>query len=145
MTHAATAPITWLKAHEQYVEARVVELLERFQRTGCVDYAVVVDRATGTIIDGHHRYEALRRLGAALVPVHLVDYMDASITVRAWREHEPAPTKQEVVHRAAMGVLYPPKTTRHDFVRALSPADVPLRSLMAPSAQDAEPLAAPTC
>ena len=126
----ATAPLSWLKAHEQYVEARVVELLERFQRTGCVDYAVVVDRQTGTIIDGHHRYEALRRLGAALVPVHLVDYLDPSITIRCWREGERAPTKEEVVERAAKGLLYPPKTTRHDFVRVLHPVDAPLAALM---------------
>ena len=129
----ATMPLSWLKAHEQYVEARVVELLERFTRTGCVDYAVVVDRQTGTIIDGHHRYEALRRLGAAQVPVHLVDYLDPAITVRSWREDERAPTKQEVVERAAKGLLYPPKTTRHDFVRVLDPVDAPLAALMAPA------------
>lgn len=133
----ATVPLSWLKAHEQYVEARVVELLERFRRTGCVDYAVVVDRATGTVIDGHHRLEALRRLGAASVPVVLVDYDDPAITVRCWREDEAAPTKDEVVRRAAEGKLYPPKTTRHDFVRVLEPADVPLATLMAP----AEPVA----
>lgn len=140
MTPDATAPIGWLKAHEQYVEARVVELLERFQRTGCVDYAVVVDRLSGTIIDGHHRFEALRRLGAALVPVHLVDYMDPAITVRCWREGEPAPSKQEVVARAAKGLLYPPKTTRHDFVRVLHPVDAPLAQLM----PDASPQAVPS-
>lgn len=134
-----TAPIAWLKAHEEYVEARVVELLDRFRRTGCVDYAVVVDQATGTIIDGHHRYEALRRLGAALVPVHLVDYMDPAITVRSWREDERAPTKEEVVARAAKGLLYPPKTTRHDFVRVLHPVDVPLAQLMAASPTEAAP------
>lgn len=137
----ATAPLAWLKPHEQYVEARVVELLERFQRTGCVDYAVVVDRLTGTIIDGHHRYEALRRLGAALVPVHLVDYQDPSITVRCWREGERAPSKEEVVERAAKGLLYLPKTTRHDFVRVLHPVDVPLAQLMGTSAE--RPLATP--
>ena len=127
---SATAPLSWLKAHEQYVEARVVELLERFRRTGCVDYAVVVDRATGTVIDGHHRLETLRRLGAAYVPVHYVDYADPAITIRAWREDEKPPTKEEVVQRAAEGRLYPPKTTRHDFVRALDPVDVPIARLM---------------
>lgn len=122
-------PLPWLRAHEEYVEARVVELVERFRRTGHVDYAVVADRASGTVIDGHHRLEALRRLGASLVPAVLVDYHDAAIGIRTWREHEPVPSKDEVIRRALLGQLFPPKTTRHDFVRILEPADVPLAEL----------------
>ncbi|HEX2022184.1 MAG TPA: ParB N-terminal domain-containing protein [Candidatus Thermoplasmatota archaeon] len=130
-------PLAWLKAHEEHVEDRVRELTERFRRSGCVDYAVVADRATGTVIDGHHRLESLRRLGAALAPAVLVDYMDPSITVRSWRADEKAPEKSEVVARAAAGRLYPPKTTRHDFVRVLDPVDVPLAQLGAPIQREA--------
>lgn len=122
-------PLDWLKAHEQFIEARVVELLERFRRSGLVDYAVVADRATGTIIDGHHRLETLRRLGAKRVPAVLVDYADPRITVRSWRPDETPPTKADVVQRAAEGRLYPPKTTRHDFVRVIHPVDIPLAEL----------------
>ncbi len=129
MTRPTLVALSWLKAHEEHVESRVAELVERFRRTGCVDYAVVADAQTGTVIDGHHRLEALRRLGARLVPAVLVDYRDASITVRSWREDERAPTKDEVLAHALAGKLYPPKTTRHDFVRLLEPADVPLATL----------------
>lgn len=122
-------PIEWLRAHEEYVEARVQELMDRFRKSGKVDYAIVADRKSGTVIDGHHRLETLRRLGAKEAPVVLVDYMDPVITVRNWRPQEPAPTKEEVVQRAAEGKLYPPKTTRHDFVRILDPIDVPLEML----------------
>lgn len=122
-------PLSWLKAHEQFVEERVVELMERFWRRGSVDYAVVADSKTGTVIDGHHRLETLRRLNADKVPCVLVDYMDDAIGVRNWRPDEPAPTKEDVVARAARGELYPPKTTRHDFVRVLDPVDVPLATL----------------
>lgn len=122
-------PLEWLKAHEEFVEDRVQELTRRFQASGRVDYAVVADVRTGTVVDGHHRLETLRRLGARLVPAVLVDYLDEAITVRCWREDEPAPTKAEVVERAAAGRLYPPKTTRHDFVRVLDPVEVPLADL----------------
>lgn len=125
-------PLEWLKAHERYVEERVLELMRRFERAGRVDYAVVADAATGTVVDGHHRLEALRRLGAHLVPAVLIDYEDASITIRSWRDGEAPPTKREVVARAAAGTLYPPKTTRHDFVRVLDPVDVALTELRAP-------------
>ena len=124
--------LPWLRAHEEYVEARVVELVERFRRSGSVDYAVVADRETGTLIDGHHRLEALRRLGAKQVPAVLVDYHDAAIGIRTWREGEKVPTKDEVIARAKRGELYPPKTTRHDFVRILDPVDLPLAQLGVP-------------
>lgn len=143
MTAASLVPIEWLKAHEQYVEERVVELLDRFAKTGCVDYAVVVDRETGTVIDGHHRLEALRRLGAQLVPVHLVDYRDAGLTVTNWREDDPPVTKEDVLRHAREGRLFPPKTTKHDFVRVIDPADVPLALLTAAGAPRAMQPSAP--
>lgn len=127
-------PLEWLRAHEEFVEERVQELTRRFTLAGRVDYAVVADARTGTVIDGHHRLETLRRLKAQVVPAVLVDYMDPAITVRCWRENEPAPTKEEVVERAQAGKLYPPKTTRHDFVRILDPVDVPLAELQSPAA-----------
>ena len=122
-------PIGWLKAHEQHVEQRVGELVHHFTVRECIDYAIVADERTGTVIDGHHRLEALRRLGAAMAPAFLVDYSDPGITVHTWREGEKAPSKEEVVARAAAGNLFPPKSTRHDFVRVLDPVDVPLARL----------------
>lgn len=123
-------PLGWLKPHEQFVEARVREVLEGFRKAGVVDFAIVADLATGTVVDGHHRLEALRRLHAALAPVFLVDYNDASVTVRNWREDEAPVTKEDVLLHAAAGKLYPPKTTRHDFVRVLDPVDVSLSELV---------------
>ena len=127
---ASLVPIQWLKAHEDFVETRVLEVLANFQRSGVVDFAVVADAATGTVVDGHHRLEALRRLGALFVPAYLVDYRDPAITVRGWREGEAVPTKEDVLRHAAEGKLYPPKTTRHDFVRVMDPVDVPLAELV---------------
>lgn len=119
----------WLKAHEQFVEQRVAELVHHFQHRGAIDYAIVADERTGTIVDGHHRFEALRRIGVTRAPAVLIDYMDPRITVHTWREDEKAPEKQEVLARAAEGRLFPPKSTRHDFVRVLDPVDVPLSQL----------------
>lgn len=123
-------PLAFLRAHEKFVEARVLELVERFRKSGVVDYAIVADKESGTVVDGHHRFEALRRLGASLAPVILVDYRDAAITVRNWRPDEPSVTKEDILRHAREGKLYPPKTTRHDFVRILEPADVPLAQLV---------------
>jgi L-serine kinase (ADP) len=129
VARVSLVPAGWLKAHEQHVEARVLEVLDQFRRSGVVDYAVVADVETGTVVDGHHRLEALKRLHAVLVPAYLVDYKDPQITIRNWREGEAVPTKEDVIRHAAEGKLYPPKTTRHDFVRVLDPVDVPLAML----------------
>lgn len=123
-------PIGSLKAHEEHVESRVLEVLEQFRASGVVDYAVVADADTGTVVDGHHRLEALKRLHASLVPCYLIWYMDPDIGIRSWRDDEKPPTKDEVVQRAAEGRLFPPKTTRHDFIRVLDPVDVPLAMLV---------------
>ncbi|HET6405972.1 MAG TPA: transcriptional regulator [Candidatus Thermoplasmatota archaeon] len=127
-------PLKWLKAHEQYVASRVEQLQHHFLHRDAIDYAIVADERTGTVIDGHHRLEALRRIGTTWAPAFLVDYRDPRISVHTWREGEKAPEKEEVVARAAAGDLFPPKTTRHDFVRQLDPVDVPLEALRAPDA-----------
>ncbi|HUR69250.1 MAG TPA: ParB N-terminal domain-containing protein [Candidatus Thermoplasmatota archaeon] len=127
-------PLPWLKAHEKHVEQRVAELVHHFELRNAIDYAIVADERTGTVIDGHHRLMALRQLGAAWAPVYLIDYASPAITVHTWREGEKAPSKEEVVERAARGELYPPKSTRHDFVRMLDPVDVPLEVLRDPTA-----------
>jgi hypothetical protein len=126
----ALVPLVWLKAHEQYVETRVAQLEHHFRVRGSIDYAIVADEATGTVIDGHHRLEALRRLRTAWAPAYLVDYADPRISVHTWREGEKAPEKEEVVARAAAGDLFAPKSTRHDFIRQLDPVDVPLDVLL---------------
>lgn len=126
--------LAWLKPHEEVVPGRVDELVAQFRKYGRVDYAIVVDENSGTIIDGHHRHGALSRLGAKVAPAVLVDYESESIRVTTWREGEEAPTKAEIVAQARAGKLYPPKSTRHDFVRILDPIDVTLEELGVPAA-----------
>lgn len=128
-------PLKWLKAHEQFVETRVAQLEHHFVLRGAIDYAIVADERTGTVIDGHHRLEALKRLSTTWAPAYLVDYADPRIRIHTWREGEKAPAKEEVVERAARGDLFAPKSTRHDFVRQLDPVDVPLDVLKAPDAR----------
>jgi hypothetical protein len=77
------------------------------------------------ILDGHHRYEALKSLGCTRIPVFLVDYDDPTITLTTWPNATVASvTKAEVVDRGTRGELYPPKTTRHKLPRDLE--DVPV-------------------
>ncbi|MGC8630909.1 MAG: ParB N-terminal domain-containing protein [Thermoprotei archaeon] len=45
---------------------------------------IIIDRKTGTILDGTHRYAVANELGLQKIPVASVDYMDNRIRVRGW-------------------------------------------------------------
>jgi len=61
--------------------------MEDIRKSGVIRRPLVVDAATMTLLDGAHRLEALRRLGASLAPVIAVDYLQ--VEVAGWaREYE---------------------------------------------------------
>jgi hypothetical protein len=50
-------PIEWLKAHEGIRLKKVRELAEVTKKWGCYTKPLLVDKQTGTILDGHHRHQ----------------------------------------------------------------------------------------
>ena len=124
--------ISWLKAHEEIVsEERVANLRDAVLDWEEYRLPLLVDIRTGAILDGHHRYAVGRELGLSRLPVVLVDYLhDESITVNVWPGCGiESLTKQEVVNMSLSNEVFPPKTSRHDFVSNMSPISVPLRNL----------------
>jgi len=76
-----------IRPHELFLEDHVREVMEDIRKSGVVRRPLVVDAATMTLLDGAHRLEALRRLGASLAPVIMVDY--TQVEVAGWaREYE---------------------------------------------------------
>ena len=73
---------------------------------------IAVDKKTYVILDGHHRLQALKRLGYTKIPVILIDYHSPNIKVLAQREGEMV-TKDLVIQAALAGKRMPPKTSRH--------------------------------
>jgi hypothetical protein len=88
-----------VRPHERAVEVRVRELLRDLEATLILRKPVVVDEETLTLLDGHHRLQALRRLGVELVPAALVRYSDPRIVVRRWGSGELI-DKRLVIERA---------------------------------------------
>ena len=68
------APLHTLQPHEHTIPSRVAEVLASIAGSGLVYKPIIVDADTYTVIDGHHRLQALRLLGARHAPVVLVDY-----------------------------------------------------------------------
>ncbi|MCE4610709.1 MAG: ParB N-terminal domain-containing protein [Desulfurococcales archaeon] len=119
-----------LKPHEMVIEERVKMLQESLVREGVQIRPILVDYKTMVILDGHHRVEALRRLGARKVAAVLVDYdSDECIKVGTWREGWVV-SKNEVRERGLKGKLYPPRTSRHMPRFKVPEVNVPLNDLL---------------
>ncbi|OEU14799.1 sulfiredoxin [Fragilariopsis cylindrus CCMP1102] len=125
--------IGWLKPHEMVVnQDRVNALVDAIGRWGAYRKPLLVDKDSGSILDGHHRYFAALELGLEKVPAALVDYLeDDSISVELWPGDHGVATisKQDVIDMCLSPNVFPPKTSRHTFAEPLSPIFVPLEEL----------------
>ena len=90
-------PLRELQPHEDPIPSHVEEVAASIAALGYVLKPIIVEEKTLTIIDGHHRYHALRRLGAHWAPVVLASYdgdIDAigskpkTVLVAARNQHE---------------------------------------------------------
>ena len=69
--------VTWvgidaLRPHEEVNTTRATELLEYYRSAASI-LAIVVDKESKVVIDGHHRLHALKALGHTKAPCVLVD------------------------------------------------------------------------
>ena len=128
-------PVEVLKPHEQVIQKKVTQLEKMTMRWNAYTKPLLVDGATGTILDGHHRFEIAKRLGLQCLPCVVVDYVeDDSIALMLWPNSDrEVITKQDVIDAGMSGDLMPPKTSRHLLSDDLPPISVPLSRLMAPA------------
>ena len=125
----ALLPLSGLKAHERIDEANLLDLIAHLKRSQTLSDPIWVARGTSVILNGHHRVEALRRLGAGRVPAWLLDYDSELIHLERWHPGPPI-AKSEVVRRAEEGRPFPPKTTRHRLLFDLPARPTPLSELL---------------
>ena len=128
----ALVPIGELKAHERINESNIPELVALLRRTQVVADPIWVSRDSSVILNGHHRVEALRRIGAARVPAWVIDYESDLVHLERWHPGPPI-AKSEVVQRGREGRLFPPKTTRHRLLLDLPARPTPLSELVDPA------------
>ncbi|MGB0163962.1 MAG: ParB N-terminal domain-containing protein [Candidatus Thalassarchaeaceae archaeon] len=128
-------PVEVLKPHEQVIQKKVTQLEKMTMRWNAYTKPLLVDGATGTILDGHHRFEIAKRLGLQCLPCVVVDYLeDDSIALMLWPNSDrEVITKQDVIDAGMSGDLMSPKTSRHLLSDDLPPISVPLSRLMAPA------------
>jgi hypothetical protein len=101
-----------LRIHEEVDPEQVSLLVKEIRSTRKVVDPIWVAEGSGVILNGHHRFAALRVLGAKRVPAWVFDYSDPTIQLDRWKSG-PTLAKAEVLHRAEEGTPFPSKTTRH--------------------------------
>lgn len=100
--------------HERICRAHLIEVKKQIQNSGVIRRPVVVDKKTNVILDGHHRVEALRTLGAIRVPVMYINYQDMHVRVYMRRKKLLMKMiKHFVIEMALSHTLFPYKSTRH--------------------------------
>ena len=123
--------VNLLKSHEEVRNELLTSLIAEIKKDGFLRKPVLVENKDYVILDGHHRFEALKKIGCRRIPVYLVDYYDEAIYLTTWPEAKHTNvTKDDVLDTARSGKLYPPKTTRHIVRIELKEVRVSLEELM---------------
>jgi L-serine kinase (ADP) len=122
-------PLADLLEHEEIDVKAVAALAQQIESAGEVEDPIWVAAGTGVILNGHHRVQALKSLGAERAPAWVFDYASDAVELGRWGPG-PAIAKDEVVQRAREKRLFTPKTTRHRIAVELPRRVTPLRDLM---------------
>lgn len=115
MSHAPEfrlVPVASLHPHEMVDEKDVEQLTQTLGASGLLEEPIWVSDQDGVILNGHHRFAALKRLGARRIPAWVIDYSDPAMKLGRWSPGPPL-EKPEVLRRGRAGSLFPPKTSRH--------------------------------
>jgi hypothetical protein len=111
ITSTQEVDIDILKCHEEVVEDRLnsfIEYLNTLDGDLLISSIIVCNRSF-IIIDGHHRYHALKTFGVKKVPVTFINYGSAEI--KAYSDDRIL--KYEIIDVVNSGRLLSPKSTKH--------------------------------
>ncbi len=74
--------------HEEIVSKRLEDLVKMIRELDAVDMPLIIAPIPGTdkylIVDGHHRWAALKELGARKAPSIIIDYFDPAVKLYTW-------------------------------------------------------------
>lgn len=129
-----TISTSLLKPSEETNPIDVLRLASEIRAADKWNTAIPIERATGIIMDGNHRFMAAKLLGLKYLPCILLHYDDPRVSVKCWKTGGTFPVdiiSKEIIE----GGLFPYKTTRHAFSPELPQIDIKLSVLAAQSDQ----------
>jgi len=96
--------------HEEIISSKKNLKKSIFKKTDKISFPTIIACIeTNLIIDGHHRYNALKELGFTKIPVTRINYSSKKIITN----EDDSILKSEIIINAQKRKLYPPKTTNH--------------------------------
>lgn len=137
-------PIDKLKPHEKGSPLYLELLRQEILRDGILKYPIIADKKTRVILDGMHRWLALKSLGYTLIPVILADaFQNPQIRVgkrriqRYINNSEEEINIEKVISAGLSRRLMKPRSTRHFFpFSKFQQINCPLHSLRKHAPQD---------
>ncbi len=106
--------INLIKAHEKVILDRknaFVDYLKSLEYEIIIS-SIIICHKTNVIVDGHHRYWALKELGYRTIPVTCISYLNKNI-----RSHvDNRISKESIINSSISGKLLSPKTSRHQVL-----------------------------
>jgi gas vesicle protein len=137
-------PINDLKPHEKGSPVYLKLLKQEISSDGILKYPIIADEKTHVILDGMHRWLALKSLGYSLIPVILVDaFENPLVRVGSRRIHRytfdsgDGITIERVILAGLRGHLMKPRSTRHFFsFSKFQKINIPLHMLGKCASQD---------
>lgn len=123
-------PLTLIRPSEEVNKQHVDYLADEITRCKRWTTPVPIERQTGIIMDGNHRYQAAKILGLSCIPCVRFDYSDKRVSVFHWSSGElfcPKTIRQHIVDD---GMIFPYKTTRHRFAPPLPEVEFEIHKLL---------------
>ncbi len=108
--------INSLYPHEEILEDRLEGLLEYIKSLTpyIIVPSILVCSKSNVIIDGHHRYYALKKLNKTNVPVTKINYNTSEIITG--KDSVNSLSKQEIISSAIENKIFTAKSTEHHFL-----------------------------
>jgi hypothetical protein len=85
-------PVSTLKPHEETVGRLSEGLVARIIRDGLQRDPIIVDEQSGVVLDGMHRLEVLRKIGAKNAVCYVIDYKSSDMKLYRWLRAVKAPS-----------------------------------------------------
>jgi cysteine desulfurase / selenocysteine lyase len=113
IVYTAQRPIDELLIHEEVCSDRLIEVRNQIKKDKN-QYPILIDKSTGVILDGHHRYKIALEEGLRSITCVEIDYFnDSLIGIGSWREDK-VYRKEDVLSAAFSMKPLPPKSTKHE-------------------------------
>lgn len=103
--------INLLIPHEKVVldKKEILKNNLKYKDDDLIISTILICSESNMIIDGHHRYTALKELGYSKIPVTLINYFSNKIIT----DKEDSFSKKEIILNSRRKNLYDPKSTKH--------------------------------